>query len=51
MTLNSADKSPAAAGDKPGFFRRNRLALFLAVVALCIYGGSIAWFIVIRGAA
>jgi len=26
-------------------WRRYRLPLLLAVVALCLYGGSIAWFV------
>ena len=33
----------------PGFFRRYRLPLFLAVVALCLYAGSIVYIVYFRG--
>ena len=33
----------------PGFFRRYRLPLFLAVVALCLYAGSIIYILYFRG--
>lgn len=33
----------------PGFFRRYRLPLFLAVVALCLYAGSIVYVLYFRG--
>ena len=33
----------------PGFFRRYRLPLFLAVLALCLYAGSILYILFVRG--
>ncbi len=33
----------------PGFFRRYRLPLFLAAVALCLYAGSIIYILYFRG--
>jgi len=33
----------------PGFLRRYRLPLFLAVVALCLYAGSILYILYFRG--
>ena len=50
------DTSHAAPGqhasgsrEKPGFIRRYRLPLFLAVVALCLYAGSILYILYGRG--
>jgi hypothetical protein len=59
VTLDSTKQSPAAAGgaaevsraQAPGFFRRHRLPLVLAVIAVCIYAGSILWFVTNRGGA
>ena len=34
---------------RPGFLRRYRLPLVLAVVAACLYAGSIVYIVVIRG--
>lgn len=33
---------------RPGFVRRYRLPLFLGLVALCLYLGSIAYIIYVR---
>ena len=33
----------------PGFVRRYRLPLFLAVLALCLYAGSILYILFVRG--
>jgi hypothetical protein len=33
----------------PGFFKRYRLPLFLAVVAICLYAGSILYIMYGRG--
>lgn len=33
----------------PGFFKRYRLPLFLAVVAICLYAGSILYIMLGRG--
>jgi|GEM_PF-3499147 len=41
----SEERSPA----RPGFLRRYRLPLFLAVVAVCLYAGSIFFIVVVRG--
>lgn len=35
--------------DSPGFFKRYRLPLFLAVVAICLYAGSILYIMYGRG--
>lgn len=32
----------------PGFLRRHRIPLFLGLVALCLYAGSIVYIIYIR---
>ncbi len=42
---NTREQQQAA----PGFFRRYRLPLFLAVVALCLYAGSIIYILYFRG--
>lgn len=34
---------------KPGFFRRYRLPLTLAVIAVCLYAGSILYILLGRG--
>lgn len=33
----------------PGFLRRHRLPLFLALVAVCLYAGSIIYILYFRG--
>ena len=44
------DGSGEAAASTPGFVRRYRLPLALAVVALCLYVGSILYILLGRGA-
>ena len=34
---------------RPSFIKRHGIALGLGALALCIYAGSILWFIVNRG--
>ena len=34
---------------QPGFIRRYRLPLFLALVAVCLYAGSIVYIVFFRG--
>jgi len=57
VALESAKSSAATAADAvsangeapPSFIKRHGIALGLGVIALCIYAGSILWFIVNRG--
>ena len=41
--------APGEGTERPGFFRRYRLPLLLAVVALCGYAGSIVYIVYVRG--
>lgn len=51
VPLASSSEAAATNGntDKPGFFRRYRLPLLLAVVAVCLYAGSILYILFGRG--
>ncbi|ASJ71150.1 hypothetical protein IMCC3135_05185 [Granulosicoccus antarcticus IMCC3135] len=33
----------------PGFFRKYRMPLFLALLALCLYASSILYILLVRG--
>ena len=43
------EQAPVDADSQPGFIRRYRLPLFLALVAVCLYAGSIIYVIYFRG--
>ena len=50
MTDNQAqDDKNLEANRSQGFIRRYRLPLFLAVVAICLYAGSILYILFGRG--
>lgn len=44
-----SDVSSRESEKSPGFFRRYRLPLFLAFLALCLYAGSILYILFVRG--
>lgn len=46
---SSAKQATGEAVNRPGFFRRYRLPLFLALVAVCLYLGSLIYIIYVRG--
>jgi len=51
-SLDSGDRRESVAGsplEKQGYIRRYRLPLTLAVVAVCLYAGSILYILLGRG--
>lgn len=48
-SLAPSQGQEARIADKPGFIRRYRLPLFLAVVAVCLYATSILYILYGRG--
>lgn len=46
---SSGKQALGEAVNQPGFFRRYRLPLFLGLVAVCLYLGSLLYIIYVRG--
>ncbi|MFK7993047.1 MAG: hypothetical protein AB8B87_02855 [Granulosicoccus sp.] len=49
LATGSDREQVASSVAKPGFLRRYRLPLLLAVVAICLYAGSILYILYGRG--
>ncbi|MDB4222468.1 hypothetical protein N9850_01760 [Granulosicoccus sp.] len=51
MNKDQSQSAEVAQADQasPGYFKRYRLPLFLAVVAICLYAGSILYMMYGRG--
>jgi len=49
MDNDKPDNAAESAADTRSFLQRYRLPLFLAVVALCLYVGSILYILYVRG--
>lgn len=45
----SASETGRSSAERPGFIRRYRLPISLAIIAICLYAGSILYILYGRG--